>query len=206
MLSTLPDEELARQAQAGSLAAFEHLVWRYEHRVHAFVCQFCRHQTDAAELTQDTFVKAFQRLGQFDVNRDFAAWLFTIARRQCIDRHRSRIPRADDSVLEPVDHEDPAELISRREDGEALWQLARKHLGHHQFQALWLHYAGEMDVASIAQVMGKTRVHVKVLLFRARQILGRQLKPAPARSESALATGPSLGNLSRQSSGLTSLK
>ena len=47
-----------------------------------------------------------------------------------------------------------------------------------QYQALWLKYAEEMDVASIAQVLRKTQTHVKVLLFRARQALGRELSSA----------------------------
>jgi RNA polymerase sigma-70 factor, ECF subfamily len=174
------DEELARQTQAGSLAAFEQLVYRYEHRVHAFIAQFCRNPTDAREITQDTFVKAFQSIAQFDARRVFAAWLFTIARRKCIDRHRAAPPVADALIPEASDDIDPAELFARREEGQNLWRLASKRLGENQFQALWLHYAEDMDVAQIAQVMGKTRVHIKVLLFRARQVLGRDLNPSPA--------------------------
>jgi RNA polymerase sigma-70 factor (ECF subfamily) len=177
-LPSVSDEELARQTQAGSLDAFEQLVYRYEHRVHAFVAQFCRNGTDARELTQDTFVKAFQSMKQFDSRRVFAAWLFTIARRKCIDRHRAAPAVADDPIPDLPDDTDPSELIARREDGQNLWRLARKRLGENQFQALWLHYAEDMDVAQIAQVLGKTRVHIKVLLFRARQILGRQLNPS----------------------------
>ena len=171
------DEELARQTQAGSLDAFEQLVDRYEDRVHAFVAQFCRNATDARELTQDTFVTAFQKIVQFDARRRFAAWLFTIARRKCIDRHRAVAPVADDSIPDQPDESDPSELIARHEEGQNLWRLARERLGENQFQALWLHYADDMNVAQIAQVLGKTRVHIKVMLFRARQILARELNP-----------------------------
>ena len=171
------DEELAAQALAGSPAAFEELVYRYEHRVHAFVFSACHHRADAAEITQDTFVKAFQCLGQFDPRRKFAAWLFTIARRQCIDRHRAAARRLVEPEPEKIEEADPAELTARQEDRHALWQLARRQLGSSQYQALWLHYVEDLEVAQIAQVMGKTRVHVKVLLFRARQILARHVRP-----------------------------
>lgn len=174
-LPSVPDEELARQTQAGSLDAFEQLVYRYEGRVHAFVTQFCRNPADAVEVTQDTFVRAFQRMEQFDSRRVFAAWLFTIARRQCIDRFRAAAPVADAPMPDLADAADPAELMARREDGQDLWRLAREHLSGNQFQALWFHYAEDMDVAQVAQVLGKTRGHVKVLLFRARQILSREL-------------------------------
>ena len=177
---TVSDEELARQTQAGSFDAFEQLVYRYEDRVHAFVSQFCRNRADARELTQDTFVTAFQKMEQFDARRRFAAWVFTIARRKCIDRHRTAAPVADDLASdqpEPSDDPDPAEALARREDGQNLWRLARERLGENQFQALWLHYAEDLDVAQIAHVLRKTRVHVKVMLFRARQLLGRELNP-----------------------------
>ncbi|MDB6063815.1 MAG: hypothetical protein JWR26_23 [Pedosphaera sp.] len=173
----VPDEKLARQAQAGSMDSFEELVHRYENRVYAFVTQFCRNAVDAREITQDTFVKASQSIEQFDASRSFAPWLFTIARRKSIDRHRATRPASDDPIPELSDDNNPAELLARREDGQNLWRSARRHLGDSQFQALWLRYAEDMDVEQIAQVLRKTRVHVKVLLFRARQILARKLTP-----------------------------
>jgi RNA polymerase sigma-70 factor (ECF subfamily) len=177
-LPSISDEELARETQAGSLGAFELLVFRYEHRVLAFVNQFCRNPADARDLTQDTFVKAFQSIDQFDSHRAFAPWLFTIARRKCIDRHRSAPADADPVLPNLTDDADPSVLAARREDGQDLWRLARQRLSLNQFQALWLHYAEDMDVAQIAQALGKTRVHIKVILFRARQILARELNSA----------------------------
>jgi DNA-directed RNA polymerase specialized sigma24 family protein len=47
-----------------------------------------------------------------------------------------------------------------------------------QYQALWLRYAEDMELPKIAQVLGKSRVHVKVMLFRARQVLGREIRKA----------------------------
>jgi RNA polymerase sigma-70 factor (ECF subfamily) len=180
------DEELARQTQAGSLAAFEELVYRYEGRIYGFVANSCRNGTDAREVAQDTFVRAFQAIGQFDCRRGFASWLFTIARRKCIDQHRAAPPVADEAVPELTDDNDPAELLARREERQDLWGLARRHLPEAQFQSLWLRYAEGMSVAGIAQVLRKTQTHIKVLLFRARQALGRELK---AGQVSGLPTG-----------------
>ena len=174
-ISTCSDTELVQQTQAGSLVAFEQLVYRYEHRLHAFVARYCHNATDAREVTQDTFVKASQSMKQFDVRREFAPWLFTIARRKCVDRHRAMPPRDDAPMLELVDNNNPGELLAQHEDRQHIWQLARCCLSENQFQALCLRYLEDMDVSQIAQVLGKTRVHVKVLLFRARQTLGRRL-------------------------------
>jgi RNA polymerase sigma-70 factor, ECF subfamily len=178
---SMSDEELARRTQDGSLDAFEALVYRYEGRLYAFVVHCCRNDADAREVTQDSFVRAFQAISQCNCCRGFAPWLFTIARRKCIDRLRSsKLVVSDDLARDAVDEVDPAELLARQEDQEDLWRLAREVLPDAQFQALWLRYAEDMSVAGIAQVLAKTQTHVKVLLFRARETLGRRLKATRA--------------------------
>jgi RNA polymerase sigma-70 factor, ECF subfamily len=185
-LQSLSDEELAGQSQTGSLEAFEQLVYRYENRIYAFVAQSCRNRTDAGEITQDTFVKAFQALAQFDGRHSFAGWLFTIARHKCIDHFRAAPPVADEPVPELPDQDDPAELLARREHGQELWQFARRWLPETQFHALWLRYAEGMNLAEIAQALRKTQTHVKVLLFRARQTLFQKLQPRQFGNSSSL--------------------
>jgi RNA polymerase sigma-70 factor (ECF subfamily) len=175
---TATDEELAHQTQRGYLPAFEELVARYEHRVYAFVVQTLGSGVDAGEVTQETFVKAFQAIAQFDCRRRFGPWLFTIARRKGIDHLRAAPPLANEPVPEQIDLGDPAELLAQDEERQLVWHLARRHLPEAQFLALWLKYAEDLSVAEIAQVLRKTRTHVKVLLFRARQTLARELQPA----------------------------
>lgn len=175
------DAELARQSQAGRLPAFEILLHRYQHRVFAFVVQFCRNPDDAAEITQDTFIKAFRAIAQFDPEHSFTSWILTIARRKCIDHHRRAPPLAEQELPELPDCADPAQLLAGREESNQLWQLARQLLPAAQFEALWLHYAEELSVAETAKVLRKTKTHIKVLLFRARQTMARQLnQPSPA--------------------------
>ena len=174
---SLSDEALARQTQAGSLSAFEELVSRYERRIYAFIANSCRNPADAREVTQDTFVKAYQAIGQFKSQHAFCAWLFTIARRKCIDFHRAH-PRQNEGALpEPAQTDDPAGLLAAREEHQQIWQVARRILPQPQFQALWLRYAEDLNIAQIARVLGKAAPHVRVLLFRARQALARALQP-----------------------------
>jgi RNA polymerase sigma-70 factor (ECF subfamily) len=201
-LQSLSDEELARQSQAGSLVAFEQLVYRYEGRVHSFAAHLCRNATDAREITQDTFVKAFQSIGQFDSRRVFAPWLFTIARHQSIDRHRAATRFVEAPIPDEADDADPSELTARREEGHNLWRLARERLNDNQFQALWLHYAEDMEAAQIARVLGKTRVHVKVILFRARRILARALNPGRPQAGPAGSATPALAAVATRPSAL----
>ncbi|HLX69811.1 MAG TPA: sigma-70 family RNA polymerase sigma factor [Verrucomicrobiae bacterium] len=172
----ISDEELARQTRAGSLESFEELVARYQGRIYRFVRNFCRAETDTREITQDTFVRAYQAIAQFDPRQSFAGWLFAIARHKCIDHYRAAKPVSNAALPEQHDDNDPAAQLARREDSENLWRVARRHLSEVQFQALWLKYVDELEVADIARALGKTRTHVKVLLFRSRQILAAKLR------------------------------
>ncbi len=173
------------------MAAFEELVRRYERRIYAFAVRCCGNPADASEITQDTFVKAFQAIEQFDTRRAFGAWLFTIARRTGIDRHRAASPPNVEPV-ESVDLADPASLLVRREDRAGLWSAAAARLPRDQFQALWLRYTQDLSVIEIAQVLRKSRTHVKVLLFRARRTLARHL-PSEAHPEASSAGTRSFG-------------
>ena len=183
------DEDLARQTQAGSLPAFDELILRYHRRVYAFVIQFCQNPSDAAELTQDTFVRAFQAINSFHPQRPFAAWLFTIARNNCIDHHRSAPPIADAPVPELPDANDPGRQLLQAEDRMGIWDQARRLLPAGQFTALWLKYAEDMSIGEISQVLQKTQTHVKVLLFRGRRVLARELV-APERELPSILPAP----------------
>jgi RNA polymerase sigma-70 factor (ECF subfamily) len=196
---TVSDEELARQSQAGSLDAFEELVTRFEGRIFGFAVNQCRHAGDASEVAQETFVRAYQAISQYDSRRPFAPWLFAIARRKCLDSMRAALRHSDETMPELTDLDDPAELLAREEQRRDLWQLARRRLPQAQFQATWLRYVEDMKVADIARVLGTTETHVKVLLFRARNTLAaelqdeRQPRPAPERHSIKLNSAPLAG-------------
>jgi RNA polymerase sigma-70 factor (ECF subfamily) len=125
--------------------------------------------------TQDTFVRAFQALGQFDVRQSFAPWIFTIARRKCIDHFRTRKPLTEERPPEETNTDDPAALLEKQEEAQSLWAVARQSLPPAQFQALWLYYVEEMSGAEIAAALGKTPTHIKVMLLRARRSLADKL-------------------------------
>ena len=166
------------------MEAFEELVLRYERRIYGFVSQSCRgNGLDAAEITQETFVKAYQAISQFDSTRTFAPWLFTIARRKCVDHFRAVPPASQESPPELSNFNDPSELLAREDERRHLWTVARRILPQAQFDALWLHYVEDMNLAEVGRIIRRPQTYIKVLLFRARKTLGERLKPTRANTE-----------------------
>ncbi|MBM3883434.1 MAG: sigma-70 family RNA polymerase sigma factor [Verrucomicrobia bacterium] len=173
----LTPEQLAKRAQGGCPEAFRALVEQFEPRVYNFLLQLSRNPHDAEDLAQETFLKAYLALRQARLPRDFAPWLFTIARRTAIShfRRRKHAPEPPSpSPWEPASADQPAETVATRDENASLWRLARR-LKPRQFEALWLRYGEGFDLAAIAQVMGAHTVTVKVLLHRARSQLAAWL-------------------------------
>jgi RNA polymerase sigma-70 factor (ECF subfamily) len=183
--SSFADDALVEATRRGDVAAFEELVYRYEGRITAFVLRFCPNTSDAAEIVQDTFVRAYQGLHRFDASHRFASWLFTIARNRCTDHFRAAKPQGTELPTDLIGPESqiPGVSLARRETADGLWSVARKILPKAQFEALWLFYAEDMGIREIAKIMGLTQTHVKVLLFRARRALIQQESKSGAARE-----------------------
>ena len=88
--SATHESRLVDEARRGSQAAFGELVTRYERRLIRVILQFVKSQELAEDLAQESFLKAYQRLAQFDPARRFGPWLFRIGVNQTLDYLRRR--------------------------------------------------------------------------------------------------------------------
>lgn len=166
----ITDEELARQARAGSSSAFDALAERFRGRV----LQHLRGRTprlqDREDLAQETFIRARQSLAQYDPARPFGPWLLTIASRLAVSRLRSARPASDVAALDLADDAaDPGDAASRADLSEAIWARLADVLPPAQLDVVRLRYAHDLSVREIAQRTRRTQIHVRVLLHRARQ-------------------------------------
>ena len=177
----LSDEELVAQAQTGSRRCFNELVRRYSHRLFYFLRPKVNTDEDTEDLVQETFLKAYRNINRFDSNYKFSTWLYTSAARLAISFYRKKRFNEGISVFNSSSP-DPQEEMMLEEDSKNLWNIAQT-LQANQYQALWLRYMEELSLKEIALVMKKTRVHVRVLLHRARLNLIKQLNPSTSSKE-----------------------
>ena len=97
-------------ALAGSDPAFDLLVTRHRRSVYQVCYRFVNHHEDAADLTQDTFIRAWRALASFRGQARFSTWLYRIAVNVCLNKVAVRTPPA-----EPID----AEAFEERRDTRA---------------------------------------------------------------------------------------
>jgi RNA polymerase sigma-70 factor (ECF subfamily) len=163
------------------MPAFEELVDRFQGRLFNFLLRRLHCATDADDLTQDTFVRAWQQMHRYQPHGRFATWLFTIASRLAIDSLRSRKAKTKQLKLAALhgrelrSHESSADDTSCEVSRVAnIWEVAAAALNDEQHTALWLRYAEDLSNVEIARVLGRTRVGVRVMLHRARAIIARK--------------------------------
>lgn len=176
----MSDEELVRGARKGDMAAFEEVVARHRDKVYARAFSMMRNEDSATDLSQEAWVKAWQRLHQFHGDSSFLTWMTRIVINLCLDQLRKQkrlraesIEQLDDELggverQMPVTTPNPTERLERAElrarIDRALGQLSYEHrtvLVMHEFQ--------ELEYKEIAKRMGCSIGTVMSRLFYARR-------------------------------------
>src|SRR5205085_11508311 len=83
-----PDPALVKAAQKGDMVAFEELVARHREKIYARAFSMLRNEEDAVDVSQEAWVKGWQRLNQFQGEASFATWMTRIVINLCLDQSR----------------------------------------------------------------------------------------------------------------------
>ncbi len=179
-------------ARQGDKQAFGHLVQAYERPIFNLTYRMLGSAEEAEDAAQETFLRAYSRLNQYDPAMKFSTWLFSIANHHCIDRLRKRrvtyISIDDNPVLENMESElpRPESQAVDMEQAQAMQGLVAQ-LDPDYRTPLVLRYWEELSYEEIAASLNLTVAAVKSRLFRARQQLmalyqKQQTAPAPPTS------------------------
>ena len=128
--SEATSEELARRARLGCALAFAELSQRFRPRLLAVLeRRFSGRFSDAEDIAQETFTRAWQKISHYDDRYRFSTWLFTIALRLATDFHRREVRRQQDVEL-TVDPVDPAKQnFDVSDEAQNIWAVANAVLG-----------------------------------------------------------------------------
>lgn len=166
---------------AGNDGATRSLLERYRKSLYGFLFRVCGDVTEAEDLFQETFLRAFRSGGRFDPNRRFKPWLFAIALNLARDRGRRlahpATPRfqANDDLPEPAAGEPPDQhensWIQRADLSAALAQVPE-----YIREVVVLRYFEGMEQTEIAAVLGIPKGTVKSRLYRGIRLLRERLR------------------------------
>ncbi len=176
------DVELINRILVGDENAFVSLVNKYQKQVHALAWRKVGDFHIAEEITQDTFLKVYQKLATLKDPNQFSGWLYVIATNQC--RAWLRKKRIETEPLDETDVEKIEEAYSRyvaEEQAKATIETQREvvkkllaKLKESERTVMTLHYLGEMTVEEISRFLGVSASAIKLRLHRARQRLKKE--------------------------------
>lgn len=173
-LNELDDQECIALALDGNGKAFPALVKRYQDRIYRFILRLIRSPDEASDLTQDTFLRAYQGLARWRPDASFKTWLFRIARNAAFD-HLRRVKRVEFVALEDdMEIPDPAagpEAVLETAQRVRILAAALGRLPQDHREILLLREIEDMSYEEIADVLGLNTGTVKSRIARARAAL-----------------------------------
>ena len=181
--SALTESEIVALVRDGRREGYEAMLSRYAERVFAMIVKLVPNMMDAQELTQDVFLRAFDRINSYNPQRSsLSTWLCRIAYRRAIDflkRNHPQVLSIEDSQVWQTDISDEqleAELSTNREERIELLERLIDELPTDERTLLALYYYDGYPLTEIAYIMG---IDAKVLanrLYRTRKKLYIKLK------------------------------
>ncbi len=174
------DVELIQQILDGNQEAFTTLVEKYQKGLHALIWQKIGDFHIAQEITQDAFLKAYQRLGTLKDHKMFFGWLYVIATRLCADWLRKKhlpiqsLETVDTKEVDQVSYNQYVEEQRKIDEDESRRLLVRRLLNklpESERTVMTLYYLGEMTCESISKFLGVSQNTIKSRLNRARNRL-----------------------------------
>ena len=177
------DAELLQRIRAGATGEFAELVQRHQQRVFGILHRYERDAQRVEDLAQETFLKAWRALEQFDGRAPFEHWLSRIAVRTALDhlrrekrrRNEIALPDLGEDALDWLRRADEEGELSARDAAEILHRALRR-LPPADRVVITMQELEGRSVKEIAAAIGASRIAVRVRAVRARAKLKRALE------------------------------
>lgn len=167
--------ERVRKCQRGDRNAMDALIRQYEKPVFNVAFRMLGNGEEAADVTQTTFLRVFEKLDQFDQRRRLFSWIYRIAVNEAINelnRRKHRAPLPDMPAVSPDSpHEAAVASELRHEVQVVLMELKQEHRA-----VIALRYFTECSYSEIGDILGVPEKTVKSRLFTARKELRQHLQ------------------------------
>jgi RNA polymerase sigma-70 factor (ECF subfamily) len=177
----MDDRELARAAQGGDESAFESLVRRHSGGLHRAVARILCDDTEAWDVVQMAFVRAWKRLDRYDSRWSFATWLYRIGTNLAIDLIRARSSREKahqagmEHRLRIVGESEPASGAASGHEVDRILRQIVDVLTPQQRSAFVLREIEGLETSEVARVLGCSATTVRNHIFQARKALRREM-------------------------------
>jgi RNA polymerase sigma-70 factor (ECF subfamily) len=188
MGTNLLDAELVQRVQAGDKGAFDVLVQKYQHKVVNLVGRFVSDHAECQDIAQDAFIKAYRAINSFRGDSQFYTWLYRIAANTAKNYLASRARKSPGYTIDVDDAEhfegesglkeyaNPENLLLTEEIKATIFSAIER-LPEDLKSAISLREIDGLSYEEIAQVMDCPIGTVRSRIFRARDVIDKELRP-----------------------------
>lgn len=176
-------KELIKKAQKGNQSAFTSLLDVYWSEVYHFILKRTENETDAEDISIETFAKAFDKLASYKDEFSFNTWLIAIAKNVHIDLIRKRknnqtinLDEDEEYFFNTIIDEDTLEDQLIFEQNLATLKVCIKQLKPHYQQIIQLRYFQERSYNEIAEIINEPLNNVKIKILRVKKLLTELIK------------------------------
>ncbi len=179
------EKQWAMLAQEGNPDAFGNLVDRYQKRVFSLCYRMLGTPTAAEDAAQEAFIRAYNAINRYDIERSFATWVLSIASNYCIDQIRKRkvtflsIDSEKHGWLAPPAQDPTPEKSLLDKEKQAQVHALLETLSETDRAAIVLQYWHDFSYDEIAEALSLSVSAVKSRLFRARKTMAEEWHQEP---------------------------
>jgi len=168
------DQDWVLQVINGNREAYAHLITKYKDRIYNVLYRMVHSREEAKDLTQECFIKAFQKLASYDLKRTFYPWLCRIAINHCIDiRKNQKLETVDFhnvDLLSLSNEQTPESIYIQKEFALEMREMLDE-LPEAYRLVLILRYNNDLSYQEISDILGIPVSTIQVKLHRAKQRL-----------------------------------
>ena len=180
-MQTINDHQLIESTLQGNTQAFSVLVERYQNFVFTIALRILRNREEAEEVSQDSFIKAFEALASFRGDSKFSSWLYRIVYHKSLDRIKKNNKYRTLELFEELTDFETEEIENalhylQLNERNNLVKKAIDQLPEVESAIISFFYFEELSIQEIAKITTLTEDNVKVKLFRTRKKLFTLLK------------------------------
>jgi RNA polymerase sigma-70 factor, ECF subfamily len=171
----MSDEEIVKLVQKGSIEEYGMIVSRYEKPLFRYIRRMINQgDEEVQDLAQEVFIRAYENIRGFSIEKKFSSWIYRIAHNICVDYFKRK--RVRDEVLESDDETFGSndqlieELEIEKEEKKRVIEVVEK-LEIKYREVIWLYYFEEKSYEEMADILRTTTSNIGVLLSRGKDKL-----------------------------------
>ena len=170
--------QLIKQSLQSDRNAFRLIVENYQYMIFSLAFRILCNEEDAKDIVQETFIRIWTHLKDFNQNQKFSTWTYRIAVNLCLDKLKKqsvKVFEIDDKLILNLENEDFEEKLTNIEISKIIVALIGE-LSPKQKIVFTLRYLEELEIEEIKQITGMTSEKIKSNLYVAKQTIRKKLE------------------------------